>query len=525
MAYYYGKASSRTYFGVTSKIQREKKLQDQLKFTDTHLQSKSSTNQQASTSNLSNTIIIIPDNPVDSSSSIDENVGNNFTDKNPITVEETLCDSLIQLQQSNSSELGQSKEAGVTDVVISKEDTTIALEEAACTDKVESNITEVFDESDIDELNQEEMERSEKKPKDSNELIEEEINVNRFDESGRPEASAFRPSRHASNCKLKEFGLGKKYPDKHKEVKDFYRYLRSSGKPHGFARNIATAINKYLFWACDGNELSWQPIVDSRKLRVYTDLLYKDAKLCESSICNFIGSVDRARQFACYRRHLSGIDYKEDIFLSGLFNRFRALRKTREREVRASYHSGSFLIDPAELFKVVNHSEYRDRFEELTAYAKALIEKKSWQTFDRKSYTYSLRFVLAQLLVTCRPKLSALCNMTFADVQDCEGSWDNDGAEIIITISDRKITSMDGMMITVLGYAKYALEKYIHYIRLVVPLVQKDTKNLVFVNSNGGKLGPAQINRHMDQFFGIAGYNNINTTRITKSIEQGTKEE
>lgn len=441
------------------------------------------------------------------------------------TTEEVSKYPSIQIQHDNN-ELQTCSTTDTKNELAVKEETSDITKDEVIADKAESNIITTTDIVVMDDIENEGDDCDEEDDQEgTSEVAGKEVHVSRFDESGRPEASAFRPSRHASNCKLKECGLGKKYPDKHKEIKDFYRYLRSSGKPHGFARNIATAINKYLFWACDGNELSWQPIVDSRKLRVYTDLLYKDAKLCESSICNFIGSVDRARQFACYRRHLTGIDYKEDIFLSGLFNRFRALRKTREKEVRASYTSGSFLIDPAELFKVVNHSEYRDRFEELTVYAKALIDKKSWQTFDRKSYTYSLRFVLAQLLVTCRPKLSALCNMTFADVQECEGSWDNDGSEIIITISDRKITSMDGMMITVIGYAKYALEKFIHYIRLVVPLVQKDTKNLVFVNSNGGKLGPAQVNRHMDQFFGIAGYNNINTTRIAKSVEQGTKED
>ncbi|RDD45150.1 hypothetical protein TrispH2_002529 [Trichoplax sp. H2] len=306
----------------------------------------------------------------------------------------------------------------------------------------------------------------------------------------------------ASSSRLKNCGVESKYQESHKQLSDFYRYLRSVGRPHGFAKNIVNSVNKYLFWACKGQELTWLPITECEKIKRYVDVLQKHACLSECSICSFITSIERARQFAEYRKLVGKIDCKEVMFLADLLAHFRSLRKLRlaNRKKCKNYGSKPSFVDPADLSRVVNNADYRERFDELATYAKAIVELKSWKTFDRRNFTFCLRYIIARLLLESKPKLSTICNMTFSDIETCKGTIDDPESKIKIIVADRKFSKLDKATLIVSGDTKQTLVNFAHFIRRVVPKVLKETRALVFTNSSGRKLTPSQISKHMCQY-------------------------
>lgn len=285
-------------------------------------------------------------------------------------------------------------------------------------------------------------------------------------------------------------------------MNDFYRYLRSTGRPHAFAKNIANSVNKYLYWVCHGQELSWNPITNAERIKNYVDILHKTACLSECSICSFISSIERARQFAEYRKLIGKIECKDTMFLNDLLAHYRSLHQLRISENALPQHSAGapIFIDPVQLSKVIKNPDYNERFNELAAYAKSIVELKSWKTFDRRNFTFCLRYVLAHILLECNSKLFAVCNMTFSDLVNCDGSIDDPISSIKITVAELKFSRFDKATIKVSGDTKRALVNFAHFIRRVVPKVLNETRSLVFTNSSGRKLCPAQINKHLSQY-------------------------
>ncbi|EDV24269.1 uncharacterized protein TRIADDRAFT_57589 [Trichoplax adhaerens] len=333
----------------------------------------------------------------------------------------------------------------------------------------------------------------------------------------------FRPSRSVANQNLKDSGLDQRY-DNCSSLDEFFNYLIADGKQRSYSQKVTNSVNRFLYWCANGQEFNWQYLADTQLINKYASILTDEVKLFTSSIYNIVFSLKRAREYAIKMGMIEQLDQSEHDIVNNLLDSYKSDKQKRCREIRLS-DKGDYYLNPITLFKLVNRRDNRLRYDMISKWALKCNPTPGWQSVEYQGYTFALRYTIVQVLIWCKARLIALCNMTFDDIEAAKTDWLDQDQEVTITVYDHDVNDYNAIYITLTGYPKVVFYNFWRYVRRCLPKIVEGDESYVFLNCRGRRLTTSKANEHVEFFFAECGLPKINTSRLVKSLNRALQPE